>query len=440
MNKLNGLRSAIRSLMLLIVFLLYGCQSTSGQVEKVTPIIVPSPTKSIEHTKTNYMIPTQTITPTPISTETLEPPQLTALYSGPFKMIIPIKEALSGNLEGLVSTTDGSLWLVTDQDIGKIEGTTLTAHLTGYEGKIAGIDANSRVWMADNDFSQISAWDGKTWTTYGDDSGWQSLIDEYYPYVRGGDSDMLGRVWFATSKDVRVFDDNHWTIYSLQEMGMENPNLEDLETSFSVNVFQSGTIWVTECDWGGPGPFGGQGIRWFKNGMWYGKSSPVASGCATAIGEDSIGNIWVGLDNTLWRYDLVSDQWRKFSPPESPVADMRFGFFDTLTIDSSDTVWPTLDLCGGASCYGKSVLYHIIDNNWNQIGEIGDYDSGFWGPLFDGNGNAWINWSGGIYQIDTDIPQLVSPLSPRFATLDKIGKLWLVAAFEGQDMLWVLEE
>jgi len=355
-------------------------------------------------------------------------------------MVIPINEVLSGELEEMRSTEDGSMWLITSEGVGKIENMTLAFYLKGYEGKIAGIDSTSRVWMVNENFSQISAWDGKTWTTYGGESGWKSLIDEYYAYVRGGQCDLLGRVWFATSKDVRVFDGSLWTVYSLQDMGMESPVYEDSEPRLSVNVFQSGTVWVTECDWGGPGPFGGRGVRWFKNGIWYGNSTPVASGCATAIGEDSSGNVWVGLDNNLWRYDLAANQWQEFSPPESPVADMRFGFLDSLTIDSSDTLWPTLVLCGGASCFGKSVLYRFRENNWTQIGETGDYDSGFWGPLFDGNGNAWMNWSGGIFKIDGDIPQLVSPLTPRLATLDNKGKLWLVAAYEGQDMLWVMDD
>jgi len=440
MNKLYGPRSAILPLILLIVFQISGCQSISSLVATVTPIIVPNSTKSIEPTISDSLIPSQSISPTLVITETLEPPLPTAINSGPFKMIIPVNEVLSGNLEGMVETSDGSLWLITNHDIGKIEGTTLKAYLKGYEGKIAGIDANSRVWMVNEALSQISAWDGKTWTSYGADSGWTPPTDDYYLYVRGGQSDLLDRVWFATSKDVRVFKGGQWTVYPLLEMGMEPSKYEDLEPSVMVNVSQSGTVWVTECDWGGPGPFGGQGVRWFEDGVWHGTSSLVASGCATLIVEDNLGNIWVGMDSNLWRYDPAADQWQEFSPPESPVPDMRFGFIDSLTIDSSDTLWPTLVLCGGASCYGKSVLYHIIDNDWTQIGETREYDSGFWGPLFDGNNNAWINWSGGIYQIDRDTHRLVSPLAARFAAFDSIGKMWLVAAYEGRDMLWVLEE
>ena len=171
MNKLYGPRSAILPLILLIVFLISGCQSISSLVATVTPIIVPNSTKSIEPTISDSLIPSQSIFPTLIITETLEPPLPTTINSGPFKMIIPVNEVLSGNLEGMVETSDGSLWLITNQDIGKIEGTTLKAYLKGYEGKIAGIDANSRVWMVNEALSQISAWDGKTWTSYGADFG-----------------------------------------------------------------------------------------------------------------------------------------------------------------------------------------------------------------------------------------------------------------------------
>ncbi|PKN87461.1 MAG: hypothetical protein CVU46_04215 [Chloroflexi bacterium HGW-Chloroflexi-8] len=440
MNKFNDPHSAIRSLMLLVVFLFSGCQSSSMQVSPVSSTIVPDLTIAIENTRTATLVPTQTLSPSPMVTETLEPPLPTAFYSGPFKMIVTIKEILSGHLEGLVSTSDDRIWLVTNQDVGKIEGTTLTVYLKEYKGKFAGIDSNSRVWIVNNDFSQISAWDGKTWTSYDGAAGWTSLTDESYPYVFGGQSDMLGRVWFATSKDVRVFDGGSWTVFNMQELGMAPPTYEDLQTRLSINIFQSGTVWVTECDWGGPGPFGGRGVRWFENGIWLGTSSPVASGCATAIAEDSMGNIWVGLDSNLWRYEPASDQWQEFSPPESPVSDMRFGFFDSLAIDSTDSLWATLVLCGGASCFGKSVLYRFKDNIWTQVGAASDYDSGFLGPFFDKNGNTWMNWTGGIYQIERDVPQLISPLAPRFAVQDQKGKLWLVADYEGQDMLWLLEE
>jgi ligand-binding sensor domain-containing protein len=228
-------------------------------------------------------------------------------------MVIPVDEALSGTVKALVSTADGTLWLITEQDIAKIVGTTLTVYLTGIAGEIAGIDSIGRVWVVNEDGTRISAWNGQAWTTYGVDAGWTPLTVDYYQYVRGGQSDLQGRIWFATSQDVRVFDGNQWTVYTPQEMGMQPSMYDDLETGFEVTVLRSGMVWVAECDWGGPGPFGGRGIRWLDEGVWRGASSPVASGCAIAIADDSIGQVWVGVDSNLWRYDPASGAWIEFT-------------------------------------------------------------------------------------------------------------------------------
>jgi hypothetical protein len=119
---------------------------------------------------------------------------------------------------------------------------------------------------------------------------------------------------------------------------------------------------------------------------------------------------------------------------------MRYGFIDSLAVDSYDTVWPVLVLCGGASCYGNSVLYHFHDELWTQVGEVGEFDAGYWGPLFDATGNAWLQWDGGIYQIRGDSPELVSPLAGRFGTMDNNGRVWFVAPDNGRDTLWVLDD
>jgi hypothetical protein len=105
---------------------------------------------------------------------------------------------------------------------------------------------------------------------------------------------------------------------------------------------------------------------------------------------DSIGRTWAGVDSHLWRYDPASDNWYEFAAPDPPIADMRFGFIDSLAIDADNSAWPVLILCGGASCYGNSVLYHFHDEQWTQVGEVGEFDGGYWGPVFDAAGMAWL--------------------------------------------------
>jgi hypothetical protein len=399
-----------------------GCNFPVLQSPTETSTSIPSPTNTLE----------QTATQTP---EILETPPIT---SGPFNLVAIVNQVITGTVDSLIATEDGSLWLTTDKGVVKVTDMGLSVYLSGMVGKIAGIDSSGRVWVVNEDMSQIAAWNGKAGTIYGSDSGWTPVSLMNYPYVRGGRTDPLGRVWFATSQDVRFLEGNLWTVISPQEMSMEPTTQEDLMPDYNVFILKDGNVWVAECDWGGPGPFGGQGIRWLDNGIWKGKSSPVASGCATTVAEDSAGHVWVGVENSLWCYDPASDTWEEFSPPESPIAEMRFGFVNFIAVDPDDTVWTTLVLCGGASCFGSSVLYHLRDETWNQIGEVSEFDYGYWGPLFDAAGTPWIFWTGGIYRIQGNTPELVSPLAGRLGAIDGNGKLWLVAPYEGQDALWVM--
>jgi hypothetical protein len=435
-------RRPISILLGLLAILSAGCQPVAMGVSTIIPNNILPPTISPESLPTDIPIILSIPTNIPIRIDTPTPgsPLNAAPASGPFKMVIPIDEVLSGTVESLVSAADGTVWLITEQEIAKIIDTTLTVYLTGLAGKMAEIDSAGRVWVVNEDATQISAWNGQAWTIYGVDSGWTPLADVTYQYLRGGRSDLLGRVWFATSQDVRAFDGNLWTVYTPQEMGMGPSKYDDLMTGFEVTVLRSGMVGVAECDWGGPGPFGGRGVRWLDKGAWQGASSPVASGCASAIAEDSVGQVWMGVDNNLWRYDPVADAWNGFTMPEPPIAGMRFGFIDSLAVDSYNNIWTILVLCGGASCYGNCVLYNFRDELWTQVGEVGEYDAGYWGPIFGGDGMPWLYWDGGIYRIRGNSPELVSPLTSRFSAIDNRGRLWLVAPDKGRDMLWVLDE
>jgi streptogramin lyase len=420
----NKKRAVFLFTLVTISLLSIGCNFPVFQTPTETATSIPSPSNTPEQT------PTKTL-------EILETPPIT---SGPFNLVAIVNQVIAGTVDSLITTEDGSLWLTTDKGVVKIADMGLSVYLSDMVGKIAGIDSSGRVWVVNEDMSQIAAWNGKAGMIYGIDSGWTPVSLINYPYVRGGRTDSLGRVWFATSQDVRYLQGNLWTVVTPQEMSMEPSTQEDLMPDYNVFILEDGNIWVAECDWSGPGPFGGQGIRWLDNGIWKGKSSPVASGCATTIAEDSTGHVWAGVENSLWRYDPASDTWEEFTPPESPIADMRFGFVNSIAIDPDDSLWSILVLCGGASCFGNSVLYHLQDGTWNQIGEVSEFDYGYWGPLFDVEGTSWVFWMGGIYRIQGDTPELVSPLAGRLGTVDGSGKLWLVAPYEGQDALWVLSE
>jgi hypothetical protein len=414
---------------------------TSKVTSTSTPSLTPTST-SIPLTLTPTSRPTKT--PTPTATPTPTPVPLPEM----FHRVIPADEVFGG-IGRLYSSPDGELWAITEEGVARLEGGSWNLYLTDYTGRLAGIDGSGRVWVVSGDGSEISAWygapspdgapsgDGGSWTTYGTDAGWTPLTESWYHYAHGGYSDALGRLWFATSQDVRVFDGERWIVFSPEDMGMGPPVGEDLDIVFGVAILESGTVWVRECEWGGPGPFGGRGVRWF-DGSWHGADSPVASGCATAIAEDGAGNVWLGVEEYLWRYEPASGAWTEFAPPEPPI-DGRFGFLHNLAVDPSGDPWPMIVICGGASCYGSVALYRVRDGVWNQIGGVAEYDGTQRGPLFGADGTPWVFWGWGVYRIVEDTPELMAPLYARSIVMDGSGRVWFLAWYEGRDWLWMLD-
>jgi len=447
-------RTAPAFLAALTVLLVSACIPMATPLPTAIPISIPTS----QVTSTNTPAPTNTpvpptATPTPKPTRTPRPtrtPTPTALPSPTltplpdmFHAVVPADEVFGG-IESLRSAPDGGLWAITEQGVARLVDGSWSLYLSEYTGQLAGIDGSDRVWVVSEDGSEISAWDGApsgdgdAWTTYGADAGWTPLAESWYSYASGGQSDGLGRLWFGTSQDVRVFDGERWIVIPPGGMGMGPPMDEGLGEEFKVSVLSSGAVWVMECDWGGPGPFGGRGARWF-DGSWHGADAPVASGCATVIAEDDAGRVWMGVEESVWRYDPASSAWTEFAPPEPPI-DGRFGFLDHLTVDPSGDPWPMIVICGGASCYGKIALYHVHDGVWTQIGDVAEYDGVQWGPIFAADGTPWVFWDdGSVYRIVEDTPELMSSLYARSAVVDGSGQVWFLAWHNGQDWLWRLD-
>jgi hypothetical protein len=429
----------------------------SVPTSEVTSTSTPSPTNTILP-PTNTFSPS-TLTPMPTLTRTPRPTKTPKPTATPlptpiplpdiFRQVAPIDKELLGNGRELHASPDGMLWLITEKGVARLVDGAWNVYLSDYTGKLAGIDGSGRVWVVSEDGSEISAWDGAPspdgapsgdggdWTTYGADAGWTPLVESWYYYASGGQSDALGRLWFGTSQDVRVFDGERWIVITPADMGMGPPTRDGLEIVFGVTVLESGAVWVRECEWGGPGPFGGRGVRWFDGATWHGADSPVASGCATEIAEDEAGNVWMGVEENLWRYDPASGAWTEFTPPEPPI-EGRFGFLDNLAVDPSGDPWPMIVICGGASCYGNIALYHVHGGVWNQVGDVEDYDLQ-WGPVFDADGTPWVIWDGDVCRIVEDTLELMAPLYARSAITDNSDRIWFLAWYGGQDWLWTID-
>ncbi len=395
-----------------------------------TPAATPPPSFTPIRTATRTL--TRTPTPTPRPT----PPQEVTPIPDLLRQVVAIEDVLPGRFPGLRPAPDGTLWLTTDQAIARGIENTWTVVLAEYTGRLVGMDAQGRVWVVSDDTIEISAWDGASWTVYAADEGWIPLTDDWR-VVRGGSSDELGRFWLTTSQDVRVFEGARWTVFTPQDMGMGEVGREDLAAEFVLtSVKDSGTVWVGECDWGGPGPFGGQGARWFDGQVWHGADTPVAAGCVTVISSDPAGHVWLGVDADLWRYDPTTASWTQFAPPVPPYEAPRFGFVVDIALDPTGDPWPILALCGGASCFNGNVLYHLQDGAWSQITERDE--TGTERLVFDAAGAAWLFWAGDLYRVKGETLETVAGLFAQSVVLDANGQVWFVATHSGRDVLFTI--
>lgn len=322
--------------------------------------------------------PTRQPTATPIPTVTPEPtatrpdftpiiPQTYDFFSRvailpdtPLGQIIHFRPALND------ATT---LELITSNSYERINVTTgeVTVTLALPDSRIIGVDNAGTIWLlVGNDNDTIFALDQTgTQRSFSAASGWLPLVGTARDLVQ----DANGDIWLSTNEDVRRFDGTQWTIYTREALGMAAPSMEDVGVLFHLAYSPlTQTVWVGECDWVGPGPIGGGGVRWFDGTLWHGSDSPVARGCSLDIVEGNNGRIWVALNAQLWQFHPADSSWEQFLAPESSD-ELRIGYIEKLLLDSQNNPWPLFSLCGGASCQVAFAQYRLRDGEWTQFGD-----------------------------------------------------------------------
>jgi ligand-binding sensor domain-containing protein len=389
-----------------------------------------SPPPAITPTQ-DYSTPVQLFgTPTPEPSPAITIPTLGSLQPVA-RVIIAARESILN----MVAESNGTAWLLTDQRVLRYSQGTWADYLPQFDGTIIGLDSDHLVWVASDDGDRVSAWDGAAWTTLGPESGWEPLpANSSPPPGRWGiTTDALGQIWITTNEDVRMFDGARWTVFDLNDLGMPRPEYDDALPETRIAFLKAtSSIWAINCYWLGPGPDGGGGARWYDGQTWHGSDSPVALGCATSINEDDRGNVWLGLDNNLWRLNTSSGSWKSFPAPKPPKAN-RLGYFTDLALDSIGDPWPELSLCGGASCYVGSIRYHVTEGRWLQIGDVFTDDGSLY---FDATGQGWLFRSSGVFRvIENRLEPVADLLVLRVATAPS-GELWVVGLYKGETVLW----
>ncbi|MBM3145090.1 MAG: hypothetical protein FJ010_09000 [Chloroflexi bacterium] len=336
---------------------------------------------------------------------------------------------------------EGVLWLVTSQGLRSYWDNAWTIHPDHGE-VLLGFDALGRAWIAPNDGERISAWDGEKWKIYGLESGWTPAG----PVWRAGTfatvseevvTDERGWVWLATQRDVRRFDGEQWRIYDAEDAGYY-PTEEMLAQGFEyfltdVALDSVGDVWIADCAWEGPGAEG-QGARWFNGRYWWGRySQVVGSGCVEDIEVDQYGRIWVGVDETLWRYSPRWG-WKKYDMPMiDPAWGTRWGYIAEITLGGEDTAWVTMAPCSGARCdTDLFLLYRLTGDEWTLVSEHGPGDL-----ALDSTGRGWLCDRNHLYSVTDASSELIADLRPFYCIveMDTNGRAWL--AQPGQSILWV---
>ena len=412
-----------------------------GGADVATPSAAPPTPTAAPPAATATPLPPPTAPPAPAPTPAADATADSA-SSGQPRSVLAIDELLPGNVIYLSHTPDGALWLATDEGVARMRDDAWEVHVSGLPGMLLGVDETSRVWVLSEDASAISAWDGAAWTVYGPDEGWTAVTSWASSQVgQGVLTDAAGRVWLATAQDVRVLEGERWTVVTPGEMGMAASEYEDTFLHFDIALLGQGDeLWVGACELAGPGPIGGQGARWFDGQSWQGGDSPVASGCASAITEDPAGNVWLGLDADLWRYERASGDWTRLSPP-GPAAEegvQRYGSVLAIVFDAAGDPWAGLVTCGGASCGGE-VYFHVRDGDWVAVADETFYGSWI---IAGGAGRPWLfTWEGDAYQVEGDALELQAQMDAQIVgvVVDSAGRPWFVTRAGDRQTLWVID-
>lgn len=323
-------------------------------------------------------------------------------------------------------------WLI-DQATGAITPLLLPDSAT-----VINVDDQNTIWYIEAGDDHLYAWDGhNTPQTFGVEQGWTPVTEPGtligQPIIATGATEL----WLATGQDVRRFDGQTWTVFSRELMLMAPSDNEDFGQVFALAYSPlTKTVWVGECDWGGPGPVGGGGVRWFDGTLWHGADSPVATGCATGSAEANNGHIWIALDANLWRFDPADSSWLAFTPP-TPDDIPRPGYVRELVLDHRGHPWTLFSLCGGASCDNGFMLYRLANEQWTPAAAPSFDIPRF---LFSQTGELYLFSDGQLLSGNPDNglePVADFALMVAAATVDPQNTLWLIARPD-PDQPWAL--
>jgi hypothetical protein len=331
---------------------------------------------------------------------------------------------------------DERMILTTSRGYATFEGEDIFLQVVGHSQQMVGVDNQERIWFfIDGDGSRIYYWDGGLDFVLAD-VGWETVGDIGVMLGQGVVTDGEGQIWLYTDRDVRMYDRERWTIFDMDDLGMPTPPFDEIIRNLSLHYLPGiDQIWIASCFWGGPGPIGGGGVRWYEQGVWKGGGTSAREGCALSVVEDGDGRVWMSVDEFLWRFDPNTAKWQNFPFPE-PWDTKPYRFAGDIAVSPSGEPWASFLLCGGASCEDFT-RFRYQGEVWISIGEPNFFIQRL---VFDHHGDPWI-FGEGITHVDDNQSVLVSDLIVEGVAVDADGRIWVVGhPFGGEMALWIMGE
>ena len=420
-------------------------QTSSVIPNPIAPTPNNTPLPPVMSTITTPLEPTSTLTSTVL-------PILPTTATQPLEDIDPFHfvTSLAGlpvdsNEEVQVrALADGSVWIITDQAIMRWINQEWWVQPYNGDESLAAVDDSGKIWFLIKDSGDIATFQGDTLLPYTADSGWTNVdpfeVDWWATAPWSVYTDASGILWVPLEQDVRALNGNQWRVYTLEDMGFQTSEVEDISiVHYLTTMDTTAEVWVGECTYSGPGPMGGGGVRWFDGQIWHGDEPPIGSQCVSAVTVDNSGDIWFGVSDSVWHYTHDGQSWTEFHLPEALLSGFNFTHPRQLIVDQAGDVWVIEQMCGGASCDGQANLYRIHAGVWSLVTEADYWSSSFKQLILDRNGQGSLFWEEMFYQLDDTPLEPVTLMVAQGVDVSPDGRMWVVAGIGENINLYVRE-
>lgn len=416
-------------LMLMLVF--GACEWTSPTYPTQRP---PLPTaRRVTPLQSATPQPTLSPTPWPTATITPEPAPHGLVYQ-----VLPIRaEVIPGQPLWLQTTTDGTLWLVTDKAVLRLrtDQKWWLPYLQGYPGKVIGIDDRWRVWVWDEEAQEVRCWDSNNWTHFGKDQGWLPVQGEVRPHLW---TDATGGLWVMTDGDVRRLDGSRWSVYTPSSLGMKEVGAEETLTLQLIYWPERKQMWLGSCVWAGPQAVRGAGLRWFDGKDW--QPEPVLEQECVLNMAVAQGRLWLAGMGTVYVSSLTEQGAFEKQRIQTGPSGLKPAYVLDFAFAQDGSAWGVVALCGGASCDSVRAVYRLRDDGeWQALGEVNPF---LIQVVHNGlDDSIWALGQDRLYRypVGGDGFQTLPPLHMIMVTEDQhSGQVWVLAVENKQPGLWSL--